>query len=560
MSTNINMIRIAAKIKELFQGQIDLSDIKKDEPENKHFETRSLAALALMMKSGIDVPSSCMHITDGYHDMGIDAIYLDEAQKQLFLVQSKWRESGQGSVSQEEMHTFVEGIRRIINYDIEGANEKIHAKKADIDVALETFGYQVHAVYIHTGKTQLTEYALRPLNDLLSTTNDEVDSLIVFDEILYQDIYVYLAQGQETDEITLNDVILKNWGKIDSPYTSYYGTVSAAAIGVWYREHGNRLFAKNIRFYKGNTDVNEGIKRVLLQEPENFYYYNNGIKLLCRSIHRKVKDSTTNETGLFMLEGVSLVNGAQTAGSIGSVFAENPEQVSKANVMIQIIDLSQASGETATQITKLSNTQNRIENRDFASLDPTQEKIRQELSFSNYTYLYKSGDKITDPDHQLTFDEAIVALACLHDDLSYATLAKRNVGALSDDITKPPYKALINTGTNSFALLNSVMVIRYLERVLQTKKEKLSGRERLVAVHGNRFIAYCVLQQLKKEDDFSASVVPSDELQRRTLSTIEQLIVAVTTAMNDLYSDSYPANIFKNVTKCKAILERMNSV
>lgn len=560
MSTNINMIRIAAKIKELFQGQIDLSDIKKDEPENKHFETRSLAALALMMKSGIDVPSSCMHITDGYHDMGIDAIYLDEAQKQLFLVQSKWRDNGQGSVSQEEMHTFVEGIRRIINYDIEGANEKIHAKKADIDVALETFGYQVHAVYIHTGKTKLTEYALRPLNDLLSTTNDEVDSLIVFDEILYQDIYVYLAQGQETDEITLNDVILKNWGKIDSPYTSYYGTVSAAAIGVWYREHGNRLFAKNIRFYKGNTDVNEGIKRVLLQEPENFYYYNNGIKLLCRSIHRKVKDSTTNETGLFMLEGVSLVNGAQTAGSIGSVFAENPEQVSKANVMIQIIDLSQASGETATQITKLSNTQNRIENRDFASLDPTQEKIRQELSFSNYTYLYKSGDKITDPDHQLTFDEAIVALACVHDDLSYSTLAKRNVGALSDDITKPPYKALINTGTNSFALLNSVMVIRYLERVLQTKKEKLTGRERLVAVHGNRFIAYCVLQQLKKEDDFSASVVPSDELQRRTLSTIEQLIVAVTTAMNDLYSDSYPANIFKNVTKCKAILERMNSV
>ena len=559
MSININMIRITTKINELFQGQIDLSDVEKEESDNKHFETRSLAALALMMKSGIDVPSSCMHITDGYHDMGIDAIYLDETQKQLFVVQSKWRESGRGSVTQEEMHTFVEGIRRIINFDIEGANAKIHAKKTDIDTALESFGYQVHAIYIHTGNTKLTDYALRPLDDLLSTTNDEVDSLIVFDEILYQDIYAYLAQGQETDEITLNDVILKNWGKIDAPYTSYYGTVSAAAIGVWYREYGNRLFAKNIRFYKGNTDVNDGIKRVLLQEPENFYYYNNGIKLLCRSIHRKVKDSTTNDTGLFMLEGVSLVNGAQTTGSIGSVFVDNPEQVSKANVMIQIIDLSQASGETATQITKLSNTQNRIENRDFASLDPTQEKIRQELSFSNYTYLYKSGDKITDPDHQLTFDEAIVALACLYDDLSYATLAKRNVGALSEDITKTPYKALINTTTNSFALLNSVMVIRFLERILQNKKEKLSGRERLVTVHGNRFIAYCVLQQLKMDDAFSTSVISTDELQRRILPLAEQLLPSVTIAMNDLYSDSYPANIFKNSTKCKAILERMDS-
>ena len=70
------MIRIATKIGELFQGQIDLSDVEKEGSENKHFETRCLAALALMMKSGIDVPSSCMQITDGYHDMGIDAIYL----------------------------------------------------------------------------------------------------------------------------------------------------------------------------------------------------------------------------------------------------------------------------------------------------------------------------------------------------------------------------------------------------------------------------------------------------------------------------------------------------
>ena len=137
--------------------------------------------------------------------------------------------------------------------------------------------------------------------------------------------------------------------------------------------------------------------------------------------------------------------------------------------MVQIIDLSQASGETATQITKLSNTQNRIENRDFASLDPTQERIRQELSFSYYSYLYKSGATITDPDHQLTFDEAIVALACLHDDLSYATLAKKYVGALSEDITKAPYKVIVNPGTNTFALLNSVMVVRYLEKELQVK-------------------------------------------------------------------------------------------
>jgi len=559
MKTNINMIRIATKLNELFQGHVDLSDVEKEGSENKHFETRALAALALMMKSVIDVQSSCLNITDGYHDMGIDAIYLDETQKQLFVVQSKWRESGQGSVSQEEMHAFVEGIKRIINFDTDGANSKIQAKKPDIEHALTKIGYQIHALFIHTGNAKLNTYALRPLNELLNSTNDDVDTLIIFDEILYQDVYTYLAKGQESDEITLDDVILTNWGKIDSPYTAYYGSVSAAAIGGWYREYGNRLFAKNIRFYKGNTDVNNGIKRVLLQEPENFFYYNNGVKLLCKAIHRKAKDSTNNATGLFTLEGVSLVNGAQTAGCIGTIFTENPEQVSKAYVMVQIIDLSQASREAATQITKLSNTQNRIENRDFAALDPMQEKIRQELSFSKFEYLYKGGDKITDPDSQLTFDEAIVALACLNTDLSYATLAKRNVGALSEDITKAPYKVLINTSTNSFALLNSVMVIRYVDKALQMKKEELNGRERLVAVHGNRFIAHCVLQSLGSAEEFTRGVIDNDGLQRRIQAIVDELIPSVTLAMNELYADSYPANIFKNATKCRAILDQMDS-
>ena len=146
-------------------------------------------------------------------------------------------------------------------------------------------------------------------------------------------------------------------------------------IGEWYKEFGNKLFAKNIRFYKGNTDVNEGMKKVLMNEPDKFYYYNNGIKLLCKSIKRKAKDSTTNTTGLFALEGVSLVNGAQTTGTIGSLYMEKPDQISKAMVMIQIIDLSNVDTETSTQITRLSNTQNRIENKEQLNEDFEQEVI-----------------------------------------------------------------------------------------------------------------------------------------------------------------------------------------
>ena len=559
MANNINMRRVQARIQEMFQGKVDMTDFPND--TNRHFETRALAALALIMTSGLEVTQASVQVTDGYHDMGIDAIYLDETQKKLFLVQSKWRADGAGSITQDEMSNFAQGVQRVLEEDLAGANDKIIAKSIDIDVALTQMGYQIHSIFIHTGNQKVTDYVLRPISQLMKKTNDEISTILLFDEFNFKDIYSFLANGQEQPGINIDDVILTNWGKVDVPFVSYYGTISAATVGEWYKNFGNALFAKNIRFYKGNTDVNEGMKKVLLQEPDKFYYYNNGIKLLCKSIKRKAKDSTTTATGLFTLEGVSLVNGAQTTGTIGSLFLDNPEQVSKAIVMIQIIDLSSVDTETATQITRLSNTQNRIENKDFAALDPEQERLRKDLAFSHYSYLYKSGDKITNLEKQISFDEAIVALACLNADISYTVIAKGNVGALSEDITKTPYKALMNRSTNSYVLLNSVLYMREVEHCLQDKKEQVNNnRERLVCIHANRFILHFILKDKGENEKFNMSVIDKDNIRNNVTSLIDMFVDQTTQFIDELFPESYPANIFKNLTKCKQLEEKFNIV
>ena len=61
----------------------------------------------------------------------------------------------------------------------------------------------------------------------------------------------YIAQVKQKcdiieQEINIDDVILSNWGKVDVPFVSYYGTISAATVGEWYKNFGNALFAKNI--------------------------------------------------------------------------------------------------------------------------------------------------------------------------------------------------------------------------------------------------------------------------------------------------------------------------
>lgn len=129
---NLKILRIQAKLDELFENKIDLSDATNPDEKNNKYYTRAIAALALVIQCGIDNDIAAQSITDGYHDMGIDAVYNDTTQKKLILVQSKWRKNGNGGVFQEEASTFVEGIKRIINLDFNRCNQKLAAKQQEI--------------------------------------------------------------------------------------------------------------------------------------------------------------------------------------------------------------------------------------------------------------------------------------------------------------------------------------------------------------------------------------------------------------------------------------------
>lgn len=551
---NPRILRIKSKLDELYGGKIDLSDVRHINPDSSEFYTRAIAAQAIVMFCGIeeDVAAAC--ITDGYHDIGIDAVYSDTAQKKLILVQSKWRKDAKGSITQDEAGKFVEGIKRVIFSDFDGCNAKLVAKQEEIIAALKDPDFQVEAIFCHTGNQQIADYAKRTVTDLLKQVNEDgYSELLVFSEIRCQDIYEFLANGQANDYIVLDDVLLNNWGTVDEPYKAYYGTLPAAALGKWYEQFGNKLFAKNIRYYKGSTEVNQGIRDVLKNNPDKFFYYNNGVKMLCQSVSRKAAYSADRATGLFVLEGVSVVNGAQTTGAIGALYKDCPEGLEKAIVFVQIIALNDAGEEQATLITRLSNTQNKIESKDFAALDPVQERLKVELSFSGIQYLYKSGAIIDEPKTQITLDEAIVAQSCAQDDLSIIALAKRNIGALTEDITKTPYLLLFNGTTNSITLYNSIHVMRMVESFLSLNEKNSMGRRRLVLVHGNRYILHCVLKEMKKRTDYSVRFLNDEEIQATVFDLCETKWETIFEAMENVLPDAYPANIFKNVGRLREI-------
>ena len=246
MTTNLKLIRVKTRLDELFRGKIDLNELANEEERIKKFYSCSIAALTLVMHCGVNYEIAAQSITDGYHDMGIDAVYNDNTQKKLFLVQSKWRNDGNGSITQTEANSFVNGVKRIINLDFEGCNDKLASKKSEITEAIQDMEYQIEMIFCHTGNQDITEYNMRPINELLANVNggDPTDTLILFNEEKLQDIYDFLANSQNYDNIILENVIINNWGFVETPFKAFYGTIPVSAVGEWYNKYGNRTGVK----------------------------------------------------------------------------------------------------------------------------------------------------------------------------------------------------------------------------------------------------------------------------------------------------------------------------
>jgi hypothetical protein len=64
--------------------------------------------------------------------------------------------------------------------------------------------------------------------------------------------------------------------------------------------------------------VNDALRKTLGEGPENFWYFNNGITIIADKVTKGLAGAPAHKFANFTCEGASVVNGAQTVGTIGS--------------------------------------------------------------------------------------------------------------------------------------------------------------------------------------------------------------------------------------------------
>src|SRR5665213_2654422 len=545
----IHVGHIKSTCEKRFSGLIDVKDIHAVSPDDRetHFLSRALAAFAIAELAKIDDASAAESVVDEQDDDGIDAFYWDRSEHVCYLAQSKWVKSGNGSIDVGSVLKFVQGINHLLTDKKDSLGPKLRAKSLDIQEALADSRATFVVLICYTGQQPLSAEAKKPLDELLAELNDE-ENLVSFITLRQKELHGIVAQHALGESVDFT-VMLHEYGPIREPYKAYYGQVDAADIVTWGR-FGDHLYHRNIRGFKGNTDVNDGIVSTIRNNPENLLYFNNGITILCSELDKQPLGGKTRTSGVFDCKGASVVNGAQTVGSIISAFA-GTSSAPQARVMVRLISLQDCPTDFGSELTRAANTQNRIEKRDFAALDEHQSRLRTEMLLSyQKDYVYRTGDKAPIEENGCSLDEATVALACAHSDLAYTMLAKREVSRLYEDIKTAPYTVLFNSSTSALRLWRAVLVMRKADATLKTLQASMEGKPRLIAIHGNRFILHLVFKEIGESILIDSSIdVDEAIIPSRVTEALSDTIASA----NELFPSAYPSNLFKNATKCKVL-------
>ncbi|KRT15957.1 hypothetical protein ASU31_10640 [Pedobacter ginsenosidimutans] len=549
MSLKVN--RLKAYLRKTFSESIDLSDLTKRSQEeiDKNFESRALTAYALMALTGCTIEEASTSITDGFDDNGIDAIYFDKTSKRLWLVQTKFIHNGTGGIDNGDIEKFTKGVKLLIDGDFTRFNAKVKNKEVDLLQALDDASVKVQLLLAYTGKS-LSTHNLLSLQDLMDDLNDP-DEIVILHDFNLDKAYRVLEHGIGDVAIT-EDVILNNWGHIEEPIKSYYGQVSGTDLGTLYQKYGVRLFTENIRSFLGNSGANDEIIQTIKTEPENFVYFNNGITVLCEKIKKKVIGGADKSVGIFECNGMAVVNGAQTLGTIGSMYDANPDELEKIRVIVKFISLEDAAQGFGKRITIATNTQNKVDKKDFISLDPEQARLKIELKMENIDYHFKrSEDKILPDETNYILDEVAFGMASFNPNVDYSTMVKKESGKLWQDVTTAPYTDLFNSGTTAAKVIKVVSIYRAISQTLKDLAAKTSGKERSINLYGNSLVAHIVYQKCPKDIWPDESKSFADFKSKKLQSLIDTTIAELHQKIGTEYPDSMIVYVLRNYTKCR---------
>jgi len=339
-------------------------------------------------------------------DKGVDAVFIDEPARIVFIIQSKYRQkfnekqetrqdviefaqlAGLLNGEHVEFSNFVNSINTVVRKRLEEARERLLKRK-----------YRLQLYYVSPGKISKSlrdeAFHLVRCKDssayfdafdgkrLIFLLRDYLDG--VAPPVPSLDLEIEAGQGVTTSGF-LNRFDSK------TEIESWIFPMSGESVGQLYEFAGVRLFARNVRGYLGNSDINHGMDNTIDREPQFFWYYNNGITIICDHAEQIISGGR----GILRVDNPQIINGQQTTRTLH----RNLPQSARASVVVRVIRVprdrhehSKGFDALVSRIVAATNWQNEIRQSDLMANDRRQIEIDRAFRKLGYCYVRKRQTK-----------------------------------------------------------------------------------------------------------------------------------------------------------------------
>ncbi|HEY1111152.1 MAG TPA: AIPR family protein, partial [Opitutaceae bacterium] len=381
---------------------LTLTDLKREinQISEEHHPLRDDAAFAAwFLRSFIcDDDKDVFSALSGQNgDKNADAVVIDRKLKTVVIVQSKYRTRPEGKTEKRnDVLAFAQLARALteettLSQLLEDAAPKVKLLLKDARRLLLDPQARLQLFYVTTANC--SEPLAREALDTVRTARRNWTFEVIAQKRVLRLLEDYLdgvappvplleLEIESGQGVNLQGVLHRH--DSNTGIGSWVVPIAAPTVAKMYETAGIRLFARNVRGFLGNTTINHQMRDTLRKEPEYFWYYNNGITVVCD----EAQTMTDDGRAIIRLRNPQVINGQQTTRTLETL------ATSKATVLMRVISVPRQGARKSfdslvSKIVAATNFQNAIKQSDLMSNDTRQIEIERALRRCGYYYLRK---------------------------------------------------------------------------------------------------------------------------------------------------------------------------
>lgn len=381
-------------------------------------EARSLAFIHLFLKVKcglLDFNERIKYVTDGIDDGGIDGYYIDEANRKIFFIQSKFRANEANFEAKEILLQELLKIEadRIIDGNTcyengKKYNGRIQNMINQIQSIRDIARWDYHVVIL-ANLEKVTDVQLKKLVGGLPIEtfnfercyNDLVFPVVSGCYYAASDVYVYLNLTQKNlGERRIRYRVETQFRDCEITVV-FVPTIEVAKVMHRYK---NSILKYNPRSYLdlSRNPVNSQIAKTIRERTTNeFALFNNGITILSDETSLQEQTGIKNIAQL-KVTNPQIINGGQTAYTLCKIYEDglnggNPETpFEDKEVLLKIITFIESDSadneakklQLIESVSKATNQQTAVTEADRKSNDKAQVEIQTKI-FREFGYFYE---------------------------------------------------------------------------------------------------------------------------------------------------------------------------